>query len=597
MKMKTRYSILAAVILSITVLYSGCDDNDFLTEKPKTLYTIENSFNTVSQVQASVDNQYQDCLYYFEHSYFWKGAGTDFYDSPLFRSGNGGSGYSNFALWSTTYSNTGGLYNYMYALISYANQTLDGIASTSLKYDSESQKANFVAQCEFFRGFAYLVLGECFGGVPLVTHFYETPKYDFVRSTRSETYQQAIDDLTAAADSLPTYPEEAGRVSKGTAYHFLSEAYLAQATDQSNDKSLLEKSVAAASEVIQLHPLMTERFGTRANPNSTSTVGGVAAYYPNGDVFFDLFQPGNQEYGEGNTESLWVFINNLEIYHQYGGAQFLEYPYRFDPVLRGTRWLSQYIQGKGANACPFDGNIDTQKYPGGNICAYVGGKGTAVYSPTNYLKNYIWRDEFSDDMRNDSVNIRRKFVCMDRNNTLMYGKVVTEDMITSATRNEFYPIWTKIAPIDDYGYEGYDAGYEGTRDHMFRDDYACRSAETYLLRAEAYYREGNLSAAAADLNTLRKRAKCTYLFPSDGTGIDIYTILDERARELAYEERRWCTLLRMESGVLATELKNHAMYTADYPVYTADISWSLFPFPQTVIDSNSGHVLEQNPGW
>lgn len=130
---------------------------------------------------------------------------------------------------------------------------------------------------------------------------------------------------------------------------------------------------------------------------------------------------------------------------------------------------------------------------------------------------------------------------------------------------------------------------------MYRDDYACRLAETYLLRAEAYLRSGNTEAAADDINILRHRAQCAYEIPA--SAIDIYTILDERARELFFEERRWCTLLRMESEVAKSQLENYAMYVADVPVFTGQINWSLFPFPQAVIDSNTGNVLEQNEGW
>lgn len=83
---------------------------------------------------------------------------------------------------------------------------------------------------------------------------------------------------------------------------------------------------------------MTSRFGNRANPNSTSIIGGVNAYYPDGDVFFDLFQAGNLDREEGNTESLWVLQNDLDIYHDWGGDSYLAYPRNFSPVPRDVQW-------------------------------------------------------------------------------------------------------------------------------------------------------------------------------------------------------------------------------------------------------------------
>lgn len=590
--MKTKkYITLALTALALGV--SGCNDDDFLKEKPETIYTLDNSFNTVDQIQASVDNQYQHIRYWFQNNFFLKGIGADYLDTPAWRCGQGSSGTSNYSNWSSDYSTTYGIYEAMYMLVAYCNQTLDGIAASTLTFDSEAQKNDFIAQSRFFRGFAYLTLGELFGGVPIVTQFYETPRYDFTRSTHEETYQQAIDDLTYASENLPQYPSEAGRVAQGAANHYLAEAYIALATIQNNDKTTLDKAIAAADKVMALHSLMTERFGTRANPNSTSTIGGVAAYYPDGDVFFDLFQAGNLDYDEGNTEALWTLQNDLEIMHQYGGDQYLAYPRNFSPVMRDAKWKTEYAED-GANASPWGGNIDDDLYPGGNTCAYLGGKGVSFTAPTKYVINDIWEGDYADDMRNSAVNIRREFICLDTKHS-RYGQVVTEDMISSESIDRYYPIWTKFAPVDDYGYEGVAAGYDGSRDNMYRDDYACRLAETYLLRAEAYLREGDKDKAAADINTLRKRAKCAYEIPA--SEVDIHTILDERARELFFEERRWCTLLRMESGIAAEQLKAHAMYVADYQVYTGAINWNLFPFPQAVIDSNTGNVLEQNAGW
>ena len=73
--------------------------------------------------------------------------------------------------------------------------------------------------------------------------------------------------------------------------------------------------------------------------------------------------------------------------------------------------------------------------------------------------------------------------------------------------------------------------------------------------------------------------------------------LDERARGLFLEERRWCTWLLMGHEVFADQLLGYAYYTRDYPTYTGTLEWSLFPIPQKAIDSNLDAKLEQNEGW
>lgn len=583
--------LICTVLTAMMVSASGCNDSDFLKENPETIYTTENSFNTISQVEACVTNQYVHIRYWFQNSFFMKGIGADYLDSPYWRSS--GNGASNFSSWSTSYGETKNIYVALYQEVAYANQTLMGVESSNLTWDDEDQKNFIIAQSKFFRGYSYLTLGELFGGVPLNDKFYETVKNDFVRSTREETYLFAIKDLEDAATLLPDYPKEAGRVAKGAAYHFLSEAYLALATILDNDETYLQKSIDYANEAMKLHSLMTQRFGTRSIPTSTVSVGGVPAYYAGGDVFFDLFQPGNLDYSEGNKEALWTLENDVTVWHDYGGDQYLSYPRNFSPVLRDAKWNDTYKES-GANASPWGGNINETEYPGGNISAYLGGKGVSFTAPTEYICKGIWTGKYADDMRNSDVNIRRNLICLDQKHS-MYGKVVTSDMINSSTLDRFYPLWTKFAPIDDFGYEAVAAGYSSTRDNMFRDEYAIRLAETYLLRAEAYFRLGQSQKAADDINALRSRANCSHLFTAGE--VSISTILDERARELFMEERRWCTLLRMAGTVAADQIKAHSMYMADYSTYTGDIKWNLFPFPQSVIDSNLGAVLEQNPGW
>lgn len=582
-----QYITISLAALSLAL--ASCNDGDFLTEKPDTIYTLNNSFNTVDQFQASVDNQYQHIRYWYQNNFYLKGIGSDYLDISYWRCGNGSSGESNFSRWGTDYGNTNGVYEAMYMLIAYSNQTLDALSSTTLfNNGNEKKKANFEAQSRFFRGYAYLSLGEMFGGCPLVLHFSEKPQYNYTRSTREETYNQAIADLTYAVQNLPEVPEEAGRISAATANHFLGEAYVALATIKNNDQALLQKAIDATSAVIgdtKNYHLMTERFGSRGTKGSDH-------YLADGNVFFDLFQRESLDREEGNMESLWTLENDLEIKHQYGGDQILAYPRTFSPVFRDIKWKDEY-KVDGAAGGPWSGNIDETKYPGGTTCAYLGGKGISADTPTEYVINDIWEGKYKDDDRNAPINIRREFICLDTKNTKMYGKVVKKDMVSNP--GYLYPLWSKFAPIDDYGYEGVLAGYDNSRDNMYRDDYALRLAETYLLRAEARFRKGDKQGAADDINALRKRAHCSYLFqPSDVT---IYSILDERARELFGEERRWCTLLRMEPEVVQSQLKNHAMYTHDMPVYTGNISWSLFPFPQKVIDSNTQAELQQNPGW
>jgi len=576
--MKTIKKIYITTLCIISIGLSSCSDSDFLNENPETMYTVENAFNTSSQVDANVTNLYVHVRYWFQNNYFMKGLGSDLLDQPQWRAA--GNGYSNFTKWSSSFGDTQGVYNAFYQLAAYSNTTLYGANLKTIKWSSESQRLYAVSQAQFFRGLAYLTLGELFGGVPLVDQVYTTPKYDFERASRADTYKFAIADFEAALTGMPDYPTEAGRVAKGATYHYLAEAYLALATTMGNDKAMLDKSISYATSAMQLHSLMTTRFGTRSIVNGGTPLNGVAAYVPNGDVFFDLFQRGNLDYSEGNKEALWTLENDYQVYKKYGGNQVLAYPRELSAVLRNVSWKKEYMTS--ANSSPWPGDIS----------AYVGGRTVSSVAPTKYVINEIWAGNYATDMRNSTVNIRRDIKCTDKTSTY-YGQVVTASMVDPTTLDRFYPIWTKFSPLDDWGYE--DLADGGNRSNMYRDEYACRLAETYLLRAEAYMRSGDNDKAAADINVLRTRAQCTYKVKN--SDVNIALILDERARELFGEERRWCTLLRMEGTVVSEQVNKHAYYVIDYPSNTGIIGWNLFPIPQTAIDSNTGAVITQNPGW
>jgi hypothetical protein len=122
----------------------------------------------------------------------------------------------------------------------------------------------------------------------------------------------------------------------------------------------------------------------------------------------------------------------------------------------------------------------------------------------------------------------------------------------------------------------------------YRDVYAIRLAETYLLRAEAYLGDGNASAAASDINVVRSRAQAPPVSASD---IDIDYILNERARELHLEENRLATLMRLEKYVERVREHNEALRN------TIEDHNDLWPIPRNEIEKNLEADLEQNPGY
>jgi hypothetical protein len=114
-----------------------------------------------------------------------------------------------------------------------------------------------------------------------------------------------------------------------------------------------------------------------------------------------------------------------------------------------------------------------------------------------------------------------------------------------------------------------------------------RLAETYLLRAEAYFRLNNLTAAAADINAVRSRSNAAAVAPAS---VNIDYILDERMREFGVEEKRRLTLARL--NLLYDRVTRFNPYYGDIQPHH-----NVFPIPYVEIERNREAVLEQNEGY
>ncbi|MFA7141312.1 MAG: RagB/SusD family nutrient uptake outer membrane protein, partial [Proteiniphilum sp.] len=201
-----------------------------------------------------------------------------------------------------------------------------------------------------------------------------------------------------------------------------------------------------------------------------------------------------------------------------------------------------------------------------------------------------------NDIRNSDAVFRRTFIGNVPGNEY-YGKIIPWSVLyrdgqstdaVNAAKTQVYPISCKIA-TDRYT----DTPDGGNRSNLYRDEYLIRLAETILLRSEAKMRSGDHAGAASDINLIRKRAKCGYMVTASDVNLDL--ILDERARELVYEEKRWNTLLRMGGTVAVDRIKKYAYW--EEPRSGTMKNFNLWPIPQTVIDTNKDAPMEQNAGW
>ena len=618
--MKT-YKYILTVVLAGMAAVSCVSDREFLEEKPKAQLTIANAYNTSDQVLNTLLTGYFEFEELYFHSAMGQGlstntaTGTDMTDNK-FQLG-AGSHMSNFtAAWSATSSLPKDYWDKFYKVISYANLSLSKLDEVS--WNSEATKRRIEGEAKFLRGLSYLRLGEIFGGVPMVLEYTETPNYAYDRASREETYTAAIDDLKAAFDALPwDVKADYGRAGKGAAGMYLAEALLARGVE-ANRIDDFNSAATYAKDVISHHPLMTSRFGARV-PGTPGSHYGIPNEDLDGNVMSDLFVAQNI-ISPQNTEAIWIMVAapDYATFAANGGEFFNPAPggrrgntLCFTPALQDYNWAPEYTEA-GAASGPW--KAFSAKYGGEMSPATHGGTGWAQVTPTWYASYTMWDNEHNNnsmgkDLRYiEDVTVKTEFMCCDENHSLYEQKVGWNhiDHSTPELSGIFFPIWYKETPFDLWDYDPADPGFSwfGKYINFYRSKYAARTSEVYFLLAEALLRSGDSAGALAALNTVRARANANPF-----SSITIDTILDERARELLYEEFRWATFLRMKPEEWKPRIYKYGMYSARsgaevYPNLrrwaedSGEIKFNLWPIPQTYIDLNTGSDgLYQNDGW
>jgi len=565
--MKT-HIVKSILFASLFFLNTGCNEDEFLNEVPLDFYSPENSYITESHFEAalvdlyarvrelhSVDanaNQYIEVL------------GTDV-------AFNGREDNSRIGNYNNSIIPQGSIPSYhwvnWYKIISNANTIIARIPDSEVP---EAKKTTISAEARLFRAWAYRHLVYLYGGVPLVLNEVSSPKKDFLRASRQEVLDQIISDAKEAAEALPNVDAVTdGRLNKSVANHLLAETYITLKN--------YDLAISAATEVIERSnlKLMTERFGSLRNSP--------------GDVFYDLFRVGNQNRRQGNMEAIWVAQYELDV---IGGA--------LTSAGSGINQLERVLGPVPSSIVDPSGKGAT--YAGlGASTLNCGGRAVSFVRSTDYFLYDIWGlDPKADnrlvtvsDIRTSPYNIVRDFKYSNPDSEY-FGKSLIDFPASNwiAQRWRWYPYSSKGTTPGQHPEGLIDnpthLSLKTTAGATYRDMYLIRLPETLLLRAEAYLMKGDVSNAAADINVVRGRANAVPVSPVD---VSLNFILDERARELTYEENRRLTLQRL--GLLVERVRKYN------PLNSKNINDhnELFPIPYAEIEANKDAVLEQNPGY
>ncbi|MNK81448.1 SusD family protein [compost metagenome] len=406
-----------------------------------------------------------------------------------------------------------------------ANTVITYIDNVTFK--DEAERNAILGAAYFYRAYYYYRLVHQFGDVPLNLKDITTPKLDYYSTKREVILKKMQEDLLFAEKWVKDNVDR-GEVTKGACSHLLTKVNLALGD--------FDAAITSANNVINggTYSLMRNRFGSTAGDASKNVV-------------WDLHRMDNKAIA-ANREALFLTIDR--------------------ETLAGATDLGSQVMRNCVPAWHF-ANLRT---PSGSTQAIVDGinveipltlmygRGIGRYRGTAYSTKNIWTDNTDyrhapgmwmnmTDLVYNNPAIKTASNVAER---ALYGKPLV-DVSPANVNNMFlnkgldtirhffgWPHYkTFINSTNVLAADKYWSPPRGTN----TDWYIFRLAETYLLRAEAYYWKGNLALAMTDLNQVRSRANAALL--TDASAITIGTILDERARELFYEEPRKTELTRI----------------------------------------------------
>lgn len=539
------------LILLLCMVLQGCQE-DFLEEVPLSDLSNKQALSTKSGFENYIIGLHEAARNEISResdnlNYYWiMSAATD-----IATHGHDNTSRTNYNnLLRPTNNAVAEVWDWAYrSMLLRANTVIISASSPSNRdlWETEEEKNAIIAEAKFFRAYTHNMLTNLYKDVPLIDTVYTTPKTDFQKSSRLELLTFAKEDLEFASQWLPptVAAENEGRIVKAAADHLLTEVYISL--------NEYDKAVESANKVINsgLYELMTERFGSEANEP--------------GDVFSDLFRDGNQNRSSGNRESIYVWqYEDLTLGGQ-GNSR---------GNLRLRYWGSWYSRLNDPNG------------DAGMVVADSLGRGVGQVRPNSWFIYELWRSDFNNDIRNSKYNIRRDFYYNNPSSAFFKQKVQKSTLSYIDSMRNIYPIIRKVE--GNVGtFTNTDISFSG---RTFQDIMVFRLAETYLLRAEAFWNLDKLQDAANDINKVRARANASLITASNVT---LDYILDERARELIVEEPRRRTLVR--TGKLVERVRKYNMREITRNTIQDYHRW--WPIPQSAIDENIGAPLGQNTGY
>lgn len=594
--MKMNKIISALIGSTFLLLCSSCEN--FLAEEPIGTVTAESYLATTNGFEFMVKAAYEpiryvtrnkDPFYLGTDMYTLPGAGLDtkFESNPEEYSKQYLRGFNEYYKTSCDANNgaLNSLFIDSYILIQRANSV---IAYADKADITEQTKAQRVGEMKFLRAFAYYLLVENFSKVPLLTEMVTTPHLSVELTSEEKTYDFLIQDLEDcyAGVAPKSQQNEWGRVTRGAIKMLLAKLYLTRSYKSYAKSGDAQRAYDLAVDIIKNEGYSLLDFdaifqeGNEINDEIIFSVQYSENLQLNwgGNTDYSAFQPfvyampgmgAKDQYMQRYTGS---YAPTRAAYLLYDRS----WDKRFDITFQRDYFANE---NKPADAGPFGAIERGQKMI---ECVFPGEPYVSQEEKDKLPYFVVNVDEYYDQplvggIKDDNGDYRVNGYAMDAN---------------GARTKARYFVYPGIRKFRDSKALYSDGGESGTRDH-----FEFRLGEVYLIAAEASLKAGS-GDGAQYLQKLRDRAAISGTAPALELTID--NILDERARELMGEDRRFLDLKRTgkirervitkrmnERAARASELFGDMAFRDELTTRPLPFGWS-----QYLKDG-----FEQNPGY
>lgn len=600
MKMKITKSIVVALAL---IGFSTQSCQDYLDETLVSQVSAGSYYTTGAGLEDAVDATYTFLreIYSEERAYMLSVFGTDTHTNGA------DGGWKSFNFYDNGLNASAQIlldqWTFCYRGINQANAVIN--RSAAVADMTEDQKTLRIAEVRFLRAFYYFYLVQVWGDVHLTLEETIGAQVEANKTSEAEIYAQAIlPDLQFAIDHLPNTQSQYGRATKPAAQWLMGKALLTKGY-----KTFGSQADFAAAEALFTSVITGYNFALVASHKA-------------------LWNQDNQL----NSEVIWAIQWSTDLIlnggetglgnrgHLYFGMEYDVQPGMIRDIANGRPFKrfrpTNYMIGEFAKVRDIDQRYeDNYKHVWYSNDTRTTGNGIPKWKQIHVDMGA----KKADGTTVTAADIgKTRFAVGD---TALFipgpardakwlgdGKLKVRYTVITATQASYAG---STLPTSDPNYYPKDPFFYNERlfptiakffdprrptiqwERGSRDWFVMRHADTYLMRAEARFKQGNNSGAADDINVVRTRAakpgKIAEMQITAGD-VTIDRILLERAFEMDAEQLRWFDLAR--TGKLVEYVKAYnplgAPNIQNFHIHR--------PIPQQQIDRTVGGY-QQNCGY